>query len=193
MTNHWYHISWTVSRYLLIVFTLIVCKIYPTVSVVLCHFTWYLSHIYCLLHPHSVICISVNGSSHSISIGSKFPGRFRVRFHLKPDCGNRSYHTKNPDHLQMGRFYHQKPSISSSQFWLQLSIWVLIVSWHDQYVDCAVLAALSPPPPRIAIGPIFVGSLSKTRQFRVKYRVMSQGLNEYWSDRKSESRRWKSS
>jgi len=39
---------------------------------------------------------------------------------------------------------------------LQLNIWVLIASWHDQYVDCAVLAALSPPAVRFAIGPILV-------------------------------------
>ena len=32
----------------------------------------------------------------SHSNGSKFPGRVRVRFHPKPDRGNRSYHTKNP-------------------------------------------------------------------------------------------------
>jgi len=35
--------------------------------------------------------------SDSISNGSKFPSWFRVRFHQRPDCANRSYHRKNPD------------------------------------------------------------------------------------------------
>jgi len=52
--------------------------------------------------------------------------------------------------------------------WLQLNIWVLIVSWHDQYVDCAVLPPLSPPAVRFAIGPIFVESLWKKVIFRPK-------------------------
>jgi hypothetical protein len=37
-----------------------------------------------------------------------------------------------------------KPSISSEQFELQLRIWVLIILWHNQYIDCAVLAPDSP-------------------------------------------------
>jgi hypothetical protein len=45
------------------------------------------------------------------------------------------------------------------QLWLKLSVWVLIVSGHDQYADCAVLAPLSPPTVRFAIGPIFGESL----------------------------------
>jgi hypothetical protein len=40
--------------------------------------------------------------------------------------------------------------------WLQLCIWVMIVSWNDQYADCAVLAPRSSPAVRFAIGPIFV-------------------------------------
>jgi len=73
----------------------------------------------------------------------------------------------------MDQFYHQKPGISSWQFWLQLSISVLIISWHDQYIDCVLLAALSPPAVRLAIGPMIVESLSKTREFRIKYGVIS--------------------
>jgi hypothetical protein len=92
-----------------------------------------------------------------------------------------------------GPVFHQKPSISSSQVWLQLSIWVLIVSWHEQYVDCAVLAGLSPPDVRFAIRLVFVESLSKTRQLRAKYRLISQRFNECWSYRKSDSGRWQSS
>jgi len=62
----------------------------------------------------------------------------------------------------MGLFYHQKPNISTQKLWLQLSIWVLIVSWHDQYVDCAVLTAVSPPTFRFLIRPLVLKSLSKT-------------------------------
>jgi len=64
--------------------------------------------------------------------------------------------------------FHTQPGISTSQLRLQLSIWVLIVSWCDQYVDCAVEAALSRPDMRYVIRPIYVASLSKTRQFRSK-------------------------
>jgi len=73
--------------------------------------------------------------------------------------------TRKPGPFQLGRFYHQKPGILSSQFWLPLSIWVLIVSWHDEYVDCAVLAALSPPAFRLAIWLTFVELLSKPAIF----------------------------
>jgi hypothetical protein len=87
----------------------------------------------------------------------------------------------------MGQFSHQSPSIEISQFWLQLSIGVLIVSQHVQYVDHAVGAALSPPIAKFLIVPIFVESRKMTRQFRIKYLVTSQQLKEYWSYRKSES------
>ena len=105
----------------------------------------------------------------SVSNGSKFPVRFRT----------------------VATGFHQKPGISSLQFSLQLSIWVLTVSWHDQYVDCVVLSPLSPPALTFAIGPIFVESQSKTRTFRPKFHLLSQRFNEYWSNRKSDSGRWK--
>jgi len=87
----------------------------------------------------------------------------------------------------MGRLYHQQPSIWNRPFWLQLSIWVLIVSQHDQYVDCAVLVALSPPAFRFAIWQVFVESQSITRQFRIQPVIISQPLDKYQSDRKSEA------
>jgi hypothetical protein len=46
----------------------------------------------------------------SVSNGSKFPGRFRVRFHPKPDRGNGSYHTKNPDHWTWAGFTTKNPA-----------------------------------------------------------------------------------
>ena len=55
------------------------------------------------------------------------------------------------------------------QLSLQLAIWVLIVSRYDQYADCAVLAALSPPDVRFAIGPIFIESLWNNITFRAKF------------------------
>ena len=54
---------------------------------------------------------------------------------------------------------------------LQLSIWVLIIRWHDQYAHCAVQAALQPPATRFAIGPIFVELLSKSLEFLRQYGV----------------------
>ena len=84
----------------------------------------------------------------------------------------------------MGRFHRKKPSISTSQPCFQLGIWVAIILWHDQFVDCTVLAALSIPGFRFAISPIFVESRSKTSKGGIEFGVSSQWFNEYWSDRK---------
>jgi len=43
---------------------------------------------------HTCTCFDL--VMNSVSNGSKFPGRFRFRFHPNPDRGNGSYHTKNP-------------------------------------------------------------------------------------------------
>ena len=48
------------------------------------------------------------------------------------------------------------PNIRFLLLWLQLSIWVLIVSWHSQYVNCSALAPLWPPASKFAIRLIFV-------------------------------------
>jgi len=61
------------------------------------------------------------------------------------------------------------PNIRFLQLWLQLSIWVLIVSWDDQYVSCAVLAPLSPPAFRFAIGLISVERLWNTGDFYANF------------------------
>jgi len=60
------------------------------------------------------------------------------------------------------------PTLQFLQLGLQLSIWVLIVSWHDQYIDCAVLAAHSPAAFRFAIRLIFVEWLWNIGKFQVK-------------------------
>jgi len=77
------------------------------------------------------------------------------------------------------------------QLWLQLSIWVLIVSRHEQYVDCAVLTVLWPPTFRFVIRLIFVKWLRNTGSFEAKFAGFQLRLKEYWSDRKSEIGRWK--
>jgi len=46
----------------------------------------------------------------SVSNRSKFPGQFRFRFHPKPDRGNSSYHTKNPDHWKRTGFTTKIPA-----------------------------------------------------------------------------------
>ena len=69
-----------------------------------------------------------------------------------PGCvANSSPTTPKPGPLQLARFYHQKPGLSTSQLQLQLRIWVLIIWWHDQCVECVELAGLSPPAFRFAI------------------------------------------
>jgi hypothetical protein len=118
-------------------------------------------------------------SRHTVSgsNGSKFPVRFRVGF--RPGPGPlQPVSTKNP-------------GISSLHFWLQISVWVLIVTWHDHNVDCAVSAPLSPPALIFAIGSVLVASLLTTRTFRLKYHLLSQRCNQYCSNRKSDSERWK--
>ena len=46
---------------------------------------------------------------YSVSNRSEFPGLFRVRFHPNPDCGNGSYHMKNPDHWKWAWFTTKNP------------------------------------------------------------------------------------
>jgi len=111
----------------------------------------------------------------SVSNRSKFPGRFRIRFQ------------RGTEPLQW--VSTQNPLLKSQHFLLQVSNSVLIVSQHDQYVDCAVLVALSPPGFRFAIQQVFIESRSKTRQFHLNSAFISQPLNEYQSDRKSETGR----
>jgi len=94
--------------------------------------------------------------------------------------------------VEMGQFDNYKPDISWSQFRLQLCVWVLIVSWHEQYVYCAVWATLSLAAARMAIGRTLFGSILKLRKIHNNYGVISQRFNEYWSDCKSESGKWKS-
>ena len=112
----------------------------------------------------------------SVSKGYKSPGRFRVPF----QPGTEPTHSVST----------QKPLLKSQHFLLQLSIWVLTI-WQDaQHVDCAHLVAPSPPTFRCAIRQGFVESRSKPRQFRFNSAFISQPLNEYQSDRKSQSGRW---
>jgi len=111
-------------------------------------------------------CISSISCNHkdmdSISNGFNPQQRFRVRVWTGPEPWQRFYNLKNPDRWHLGRFPHQNPAIGSPDNSLQLSIWDLIIVWHDQYIDCAVLAARSPPAFRFVIRPILVESLSKT-------------------------------
>ena len=100
----------------------------------------------------------------------------------KPGPLEQVYPHEQPKPFEMGWIYQQQPGICSKQFQFQFSIWVLIISQHDQWVDCAVLATLSPPTLRFAIGPIFVESLSKSHEFRFLFGLISHWLNQYQSD-----------
>jgi len=113
-----------------------------------------------------------------------------------------------PDHLCLGGFVTQRrhrtarswpgwnwtavPNIWLLLLCLQLSIWVLIISQHDQYIDCAVVVALSPSAFKFAIRLIFVEWLWNNGGFWTKLVGFRSPLNEYLSDRKCESGRWKS-
>ena len=78
------------------------------------------------------------------------------------------------------------------QLWLQLTICVLIVSWHGPHVNCSALAALSTPAFKFAIRLIFVEWLWNNGWIQAKLAGFRSRLNEYLSDRKSESGRRKS-
>jgi len=80
----------------------------------------------------------------SLSIRSKFPVWFRVRF--RPRTG------------PLQRVSTQNPLLKSQHFLLQLSIGVLIASWHNLYVKYAVWRPLYSPILRFAIGWIAVES-----------------------------------
>jgi hypothetical protein len=68
-----------------------------------------------------------------------------------------------------GPQFHITVPIALAVLWLQLSFCVLIKSSHDQYVDCPVLAALSPPAFKIVMRPIFVELLRNTAKFDAKF------------------------
>jgi len=57
-------------------------------------------------------------------------------------------------------------------------------------VECAAWCPLPSPILRCAIGPIVIVSRWKPSHFRVISGSISQPLNGYWSDRKSEHGRW---
>ena len=52
----------------------------------------------------------------SVSNRSKFPGRSRVQLHLKPDRGNGSSHTKNPDLWKWACFTTKNPAFQVHNF-----------------------------------------------------------------------------
>jgi hypothetical protein len=110
---------------------------------------------------------------------------------LEPNCCHGYYHTTTWT-VAIGPVLPPQPDISKPHVSLQLSIWVLIVSWHDQYVNCAVSRPLPPPAFRFVIWTIFLESRLKTCEFCVKFGVISQWFYEYWLHCKSERGRWKS-
>jgi len=84
------------------------------------------------------------------------------------------------------------PNIRFLQLWLQLSIWVLIISCHGQYLNCSSFAARSPPAFKYAIRPILFESLCNQETFHGTLAGSWSQLNEYLSHPKSESARWQS-
>jgi len=84
------------------------------------------------------------------------------------------------------------PNIRFLLLWLQLSIWVLNVSCHSHYVNWSAIAPPSPPAFKFAIRLIFVEWLWNNGWFQAKLAGFRSRLNEYLSDCKSESGRWKS-
>jgi hypothetical protein len=85
------------------------------------------------------------------------------------NCCNGLYHTKTQT-IAIGPVLPPKTwHFNSTQF----SISVLTISWLDQYVDCTVLPALSPPDFRFVIWPMIIVSLLITHKFRSKLTLVS--------------------
>jgi hypothetical protein len=71
------------------------------------------------------------------------------------------------------------PTFRFVEVCLQLSSWGLIVLWHVQYVDCAVLGARSLLAFRFAIWLIFVVWLSTKGHFLGKFAGFQSRLSQY--------------
>jgi len=109
----------------------------------------------------------------SVSNGSGRPG-FGPGWNRSAGCGlsqplPRSLNWVICAGLLPRTWFHFMVPTTLAVVWLQLGFWVLIISWPAQYVDCAVLAALSPPAFRFAMRPISVESLWNKSQFEAKY------------------------
>jgi len=76
-----------------------------------------------------------------------------------------------------------------AQLCRQLSIWVLIVSWPNQFANCAVLCGHSSSAPGFVIRPIMVELLWNKAKFQAKLVGFRSRPNEYWSDRTFQSGR----
>jgi hypothetical protein len=76
--------------------------------------------------------------------------------------------------------------------WHNISIWVLIVSWLDQYVDCSDWAARSPPAFEFGIRLIPVEWLWHKGRLQLKFAGFWSRLNEYLLYRQSQIGRWNS-
>jgi len=95
--------------------------------------------------------------------------RFRLQTRPKtrpawswPGC----YQDRTSTHGCLAQLYPDRGSVLPFlQLWLQISNGVLIVSWHDQYVDCTELTARLPPTFRLAIRPIVTDWVWKNAQF----------------------------
>jgi len=74
---------------------------------------------HCMEYKLKQIITWGSDSTCSVSNGSKFPGRLRVRFHPNPDCGEGFYHTINPDLWNWAGF-------SSKTRHFNLTIWAPI-------------------------------------------------------------------
>jgi len=112
----------------------------------------------------------------SVSNWSKVPVRFRVQF--------------RPGTRLLEWVFTQNLLLKSQHALLQLSIGVLIISQNNINMKYAVWCPLSSPMLRFAIRSIVVKSRWKPGHFGLIFGLISQRLNDYWSDRKSENRRW---
>jgi len=83
------------------------------------------------------------------------------------------------------------PTSRFLQLWVQFSIWVLIELWDDEYADCVVLQALSPPALRFGIQMIFVEWLWNKGKYYAKFTGFRWRLHECRFDQQSDSGMWK--
>jgi len=124
--------------------------------------------------------LSVSNGSRELASSPVFGRRFgSVWVITRPKTWTTmSWRVCYPDHTETlcflaGQDLDRGSILQFLHFWLQFSIWVLIVSWHDVYVDCAVQADLSPPSFRIEIQLILLSGCQISIDFRWNSRVFN--------------------
>jgi len=120
-----------------------------------------------------IVLTMVPGYQVSVRVGTKMKAPALVR-NLQAPRNALSWRVHYPERTYTHGFVawlnpDRSSILRSPQLGLELIIWVLIISWHDEYADYAVLPDLSPPASRFLIRLIFVEWLWNKGKFETKF------------------------